>query len=299
MKGVYWFLRETRERNMRTGKPSKTALKVATITVALGAKPEADKILPAGLLDATEKLLLASGVLGEKAVRWTKTQRMVSVYEAFDWMLPGQFQAIGERKTFCERQVRDAISDGAIQILVLGAGFDTLGWRLAPEFSHVKFFEIDHPATAHPKAEGIIAMGQRDNLFLIPEDLGKRNLVDTLATNKSWSCDAKSIIVAEGLLMYLPADAVTGLFSQSAAASGEGSRVIFTYIPAGTDGRLDAGKWTGFVLWLQKIAGEPWIWSIQPKNLTSFLSELGWKNDLVLAGKTGKHGAEFFAVATK
>ena len=284
---------------MREGKPSKTALKVATIIVALGAKPDADQILNPGLLEATEDLLLASGVLGEKALRWTKTQRMVSIYEAFDWMLPGQFQAIGERKVFCEHQVRDAISAGATQILVLGAGFDTMGWRLAPEFPHVSFFEIDHPATALPKAKGIAAMGQRDNLFLIPSDLGNRKLIDTLAANNSWRSDAQSIIVAEGLLMYLPGDAVVDLFSQCAAVSGAKSRIIFTYIPASTDGRLDVGKWTGLVLWLQKITGEPWLWSMQPKNLTSFLAELGWKNDPVLEGGAGRHGAELYTVATK
>jgi hypothetical protein len=72
---------------------------------------------------------------------------MFSVYEAFDWMLPGQFEAFADRKAFCERQVKDGIDGGATQILVLGAGYDTMGWRLAPEFSGVNFFEIDHPAT--------------------------------------------------------------------------------------------------------------------------------------------------------
>ncbi len=84
---------------------------------------------------------------------------MVSVYKAFDWMLPGQFEAFAHRKAFCERQVRDGIGAGATQILVLGAGYDTMGWRLAPEFFGVNFFEIDHPATACLKARGIKAMG--------------------------------------------------------------------------------------------------------------------------------------------
>jgi methyltransferase (TIGR00027 family) len=284
---------------MREGKPSRTALKVATIVVALGAKQDADQILPDGVLEATENLLVASGVVGEKAVRWTKTRRMVSVYEAFDWLLPGQFEAIGERKTFCEHQVRDAIAAGATQILVPGAGFDTIGWRMAPEFPHVNFFEIDHPATAGPKAKGIAAMGPRDNLFLIAEDLGNRKLVDTLAANESWRSEAQSLIVAEGLLMYLPGEAVVDLFSQCAGISGSGSRMAFTYIPSGTDGRLDAGKWTSLILWLQKVAGEPWLWSIEPENLTSFLATSGWKNDPVLEGGTGRHGVEYFAVATR
>jgi len=44
-------------------------------------------------------------------------------------------------------------------------------------------------------------------------------------------------------------------------------------------GRPDAGPWSGLMLWLQKVAGEPWLWSIQPEELGLFLAETGWKND--------------------
>lgn len=122
----------------------------------------------------------------------------------------------------------------------------------------MNFFEIDHPATAHLKAKGIDAMGQRKNLHLIPENLCKRKLVDILKTNKSWEQNAPTVFVAEGLVMYLPPEAVRELFCQCAKMSGVGSRIAFTYIPTGTDGRPDAGQWTGLMLWLQKMIGEPW-----------------------------------------
>jgi len=224
---------------------------------------------------------------------------MVSVYKAFDWMLPGQFEAFAHRKAFCERQVREGISAGVTQILVLGAGYDTMGWRLAPKFPGVNFYEIDHPATACLKAKGIEAMGQRENLFLISEDLGKRKLVDVLKANESWNQSAQTVIVAEGLLMYLSPDAVRDLFCQCTEIVGFGSRIAFTYIPTGEDGRPDAGPWTGLMLWLQKVIGEPWIWSIRPEELSLFLSETGWSEVQAQAGTTGKHGVEFYAVAIK
>ncbi len=76
------------------------------------------------------------------------------------------------------------------QVLVLGAGYDTMGWRLAPEFAGVDFFEIDHPATARLKAKGIGAMGPRDNLHLIAEDLGERRLVDVLGADRLMGPDS-------------------------------------------------------------------------------------------------------------
>ena len=216
---------------MRQDKPSRTAYKVALNVVTLGAKPGMDRVFPPGIVRATEKLLVASGAAEARTVRWSRSKRMVAVYEAFDWMLPGQFEAFAHRKAFCERQVRDGIGAGAIQILVLGAGYDTMGWRLAPEFLSVNFFEIDHPATARLKAKGIDAMGQRDNLCLIAEDLGKRKLADVLKTNESWDQSAQTVIVAEGLVMYLLPEAVRDLFCQCAEISGVGSRIAFSYIP--------------------------------------------------------------------
>ncbi|KPK44053.1 MAG: hypothetical protein AMJ65_04075 [Phycisphaerae bacterium SG8_4] len=284
---------------MRKDTPSKTARKVALNIVTLGAKPGMDKVLPAGIVESTAELLVASGAVGATAVRWSRSPRMVSLYKAFDWMMPGQFEAFAHRKAFCERQVRQGIAGGARQVLVLGAGYDTIGWRLSPEFADVNFFEIDHPATASLKAKGIDTMGPRDNLHLISEDLGKRKLVDVLKADDSWDSAKRTVIVAEGLLMYLTAEAVRDLFKQCAAIVGPGSRIAFTYIGTGADGRPDVGRWTGLVLWILKVTGEPWLWSIQPEKLGQFLKDSGWADAPELLGTSDKRGVEFLGVATR
>lgn len=284
---------------MREGTPSKTARKVALNIVTLGEKPGMAEVLPPGIVEATAELLVASGAVSATAVRWSRSRRMVSVYEAFDWMMRGQFEAFGHRKAFCEHQVREGISAGATQILVLGAGYDTLGWRLAPEFTSVNFFEIDHPATADLKAKGTEQMGHRDNLHLLAEDLAERKLVDVLSVNKIWDQTAQTVIVAEGLLMYLPPPAPRELFGQCAAIIGAGSRIAFTYIGTGADGQPDAGRWTWLVLWILRASGEPWLWSIRPEELSGFFGESGWTNAPELVGTTNRHGVEFLGVAMK
>jgi methyltransferase (TIGR00027 family) len=266
--------------------------------LTLGAKPDTASVLPAGIVDATEQVLLSSGAASAKAVRWARSPRAIRVYEAFEWMMPGQFASFADRKSFCERQVRESIGAGASQILVLGAGYDTMGWRLAPEFPHVDFIEIDHPATAALKAKGIEAMGSRPNLHLVAEDLGKSRLVDVIARCEYWEQSRPSTIIAEGLLQYLEPEAVRDLFAQCATLSEKG-RMAFTYVPSREDGRHDAGPRSGFVLWLLKIGGEPWLWSIRPEELGHFLQALGWTNAPELEKATGKHGVEMYAVATK
>jgi methyltransferase (TIGR00027 family) len=284
---------------MRKEKPSRTACKVALNILTLGAKKGMEDVLPAGIVDSTAKLLLASGAASSTVVRLSRSPKMVSIYEAFDWMLPGQFEAFAHRKAFCEHQVRDGIDANATQVLVLGAGYDTMCWRLSPEFPDVNFFEIDHPATARLKAKGIKDMGQYDNLHLIPEDLSKRKLVDVLNSHKSWDQEAQTVVIAEGLLMYLPSTAVHDLFRQCASISGDGSRIAFTYIGKGADGRPDAGRCTGFMLWILKVNGEPWLWSIQPDQIGKILKENGWTYSPELVGEINKRGVEFFGAAHK
>ncbi len=283
---------------MRGEKPSKTACRVALNVLALGAKPELAAVLPSRIVDATEQLLIASGAAGARAVRWYRSPRMVRVCDAFDWIMPGQFEGFAHRKAFCERQVRESITAGACQILVLGAGYDTMAWRLASEFPRVDFFEIDHPATAALKAKGIEEMGPRSNLHLIAEDLGQRRLIDVLANNEDWQQSAATTVVAEGLLQYLEGEAVADLFKQCAAIAGDG-RVAFTYIPAREDGRPDAGPRTGLVLWLLKVGGEPLLWSLRPEELGQFLEAVDWSIARESEGAIVKHGADVYAVAVK
>ncbi len=127
-------------------------------------------------------------------------------------------------------------------------------------------------------------MAQRANLHLIAEDLGKQKLADVMRANGGWDPTAQTVILAEGLLMYLSAEAVSDLFGQCAAIKGNASRMVFTYINRGGDGRPDIGRWTRLVQWIIKVSGEPWLWSIQPAELGPFLDKNGWMNAPDLVG---------------
>jgi len=258
-----------------------------------------EEVLPPGAAQATARLLVESGVARPRTVRFAGSKTAVALNLAFDWMMPGQFEAFGYRKAFCERQVRAGIQDGATQVLALGAGFDTLGWRVAPEFPRVRFFEIDHPATACHKAKGIESMGERANLHLLAEDLGERRLADVLEDAHDWDTTAQTVVVAEGLLMYLPSEAVGALFEHCAARTGARSQIAFSYVEQRSNGRPDAGPWTGLVLWSLKLAGERWLWSLPAGELESFLSAHGWRIEPAAADGLEKRGIERFAVAVK
>ena len=99
--------------------------------------------------------------------------------------------------------------------------------------------------------------------------------------------------------MYLPSDAVGNLFEQCAAVCGADSRIAFTYVGLRENGRPDAGPWSWLVLWLLKISGEPWIWSIRPEDLDAFLIQHHWKGAQKSPLTPDRHGVEFFGLAVK
>ncbi|MDJ0622329.1 MAG: SAM-dependent methyltransferase [Desulfocapsaceae bacterium] len=283
---------------MSLEKPSRTACKVALNILTLGAKPDMAAVLPSGIVEATENLLVASDAASMSQVYWSRLPVTLSLYMAFDWMMPGQFEAFAYRKRFFEDQVRQAIDKSTNQVLVLGGGYDTLAWRLAVEYPDVDFFEIDHPSTSLLKARGIEKMGARANFHLIAEDLSTHKLDDVLASVEKWDRSRKTIIMAEGLLQYLPPSAVDELFEQCTSVA-QISTFVFTFVTTREDGEPDAGPWSWLVLWLLKREGEPWLWSVRPEELGSFLEERGWTYAPELVGKTTRHGVEFYGAAAK
>ena len=199
---------------MKQGRISQTALKVALAFVTLNVKDDWARRLPPDLVEVTQRLLLASGSpgYGPRLMRASKQPWMIRVYRIQDLLLmPGQFEGFGHRKMFMQQQVEAAIKQGARQVLVVGAGFDTLCLRLAPQHSHVQFFEVDHPATSAAKARGVALEGQPANMNQIAADLDEQALSKVLSEDGRWQSSLPSVLLAEGLFQYLTDDEVRGL----------------------------------------------------------------------------------------
>ena len=246
---------------------SNTALKVGLVLITLNEKPGWRERLPEGLVDLTERLLLAADVLGygRTAIALSKRPWVVRLSERSERRMPGIFEAIGRRKLFMEQQVRLAIEDGATQVLVLGAGFDTLCLRLAPRYPDVRFFEIDRPATSAAKATGVAEIGQPENMTLVVADLASQSLSTVLPEIDCWASDGQTVVVAEGLLLYLDSDDVRALFLDIADCTGAGSRVAFSYGIA-----VDRYPTTQTML---RLIGEPWLSSCQPTDLPDYVGD--------------------------
>ena len=264
---------------MRKNKPSMTARKVAGDFLFRVEDPEIAKLAPKGSVAATYDVLEAAGMLKPWMVSLIKApwyQKFGSAVEKS--ILDGQTLHLVLRKRFLNDEVCDAIAAGASQVLVVGGGYDTLCMRLAAEYPAVTFLELDHPATHAVKAKAVESIGAgRPNLHLQGVDLADRSLASVLEESAFWSTEAKSAVVAEGVLMYLSEEEVLAFLEAVRSNSAAGSRLLFTYVFEGALTRKNLG-WLGGVLTVfLKLSGEPFDWGVPENGIESFLNARGFR----------------------
>jgi methyltransferase (TIGR00027 family) len=123
---------------------------------------------------------------------------------------------------------RRAATSGFAQIVILGAGYDTRPLRLAPLFPSVRWFELDHPATAARKTHlarraGLAWPAARASLDLQRDPLAPA--LDAIGFDPA----APACFVLEGLAHYLDRAAFRRLLAAAAAGPGR-RRIILSYI---------------------------------------------------------------------
>ena len=99
---------------MKQGRISQTALKVANSLITLNVKDDWAERLPAGLVELSERLLLASGSpgYGPRVMEMSKKPWMIRVWQLQDALLiPGQFEGFGAGQ-LCERRKHRRIHQG-------------------------------------------------------------------------------------------------------------------------------------------------------------------------------------------
>ena len=177
------------------------------------------------------------------------------------------------------------------QVLVLAAGYDTLAMRLAPQYKDADFFEIDHPSTARVKQKAIRQLFQEkasttktssslssfpSNLYLEAQDLeaiGLRHALQDVLSH-DFDCTAPTIVVVEGLTMYLNEATVIQILDDVAACVPVGSRIVLDHL-GWKNGRIDAGVLLGIMMWMMEVIREPWKWGKDPADLQEFVSKKG------------------------
>ena len=128
---------------MREDRPSSTATLIAAASVFLDGDPQVRGLVPAGAAALCRRFISSFpmptraviGALCHPALRWLARLAERST-------VPGLMLHFMLRKRMIEAAVTEAVFRGASQVVVIGAGFDTLALRLHRSHSAVTFIEI-------------------------------------------------------------------------------------------------------------------------------------------------------------
>ena len=125
----------------------------------------------------------------------------------------------------------EALSQGATQVVNLGAGFDSRAYRFRDRFPQVRFFELDLPATIAAKRERVVKIfgAVPDRVVLVPTDFTAHPL-DKVLRDAGYDSAQRTFFIWEGVTMYLPeaANLSTLRFIRSGSASG--SSLVYDYV---------------------------------------------------------------------
>ena len=260
-------------RPMRDHRPSDTATLVAR-SIVLAAEDDAlRKLVADGEAEILRRILGEDGGWFGLARRQHGARRLL--FKGMDWMVPGIVAHYLVRKRRIEIAVREALAGGAARVVILGAGFDTLAWRLQAEFPEVRFLELDHPATQRVKRR---ALGEAVNLSYGQVDLMERSL----AQLPELAMGVSTVFVAEGLTMYLPEERVAALLRDLASFAGPAGRVIFTFWEEDDAGSIGFRGQNALVAAWLRLRSEPFRWGIPRDRLAGFMASCGFGDSEVL-----------------
>lgn len=242
---------------------SSTAYLIAGSTVFVARERAVGHLVPARSAELCARFVGARPRLAGRLLRSLAAGRLRPLGALAERLtVPGIQLHYALRKRFIEDEARAALAGGFAQVVVLGAGFDTLAARLSEEFGGARFFEADRRATQRPKAAALARhLGPRPNLFFLPLDLARQRLETALDSSPVFRRDLLTLFVAEGLLMYLAPDRVRALFRSLRASCQSAPRFVFTFMePVPPRNRL-AFRGAGRVVdaWLA-LRGEPFRW---------------------------------------
>eukprot|EP00927_Polykrikos_kofoidii_P012948 TRINITY_DN15642_c0_g1_i1.p1 TRINITY_DN15642_c0_g1~~TRINITY_DN15642_c0_g1_i1.p1 ORF type:complete len:500 (-),score=108.17 TRINITY_DN15642_c0_g1_i1:108-1607(-) len=139
----------------------------------------------------------------------------------------GAANGMAARTMWYDDKWMQALDQGCKQFVLLAAGLDTRAWRMPRHDASVKVFELDMPTCFVHKNK---------QLASLPEEQTKvactRIPVDVDLSNPSWTEHLvasgfnpadPSFFLAEGLLMYLPPEAVPVFFEKVSSVASVGS----------------------------------------------------------------------------
>lgn len=191
---------------------------------------------------------------------------------------PGMYEYVIARTKYIDEAVKAALQDGAEQILILGAGFDSRGIRFHDMANNAKIFELDAPVTQNAKIERYKKMriGIPGNLVFIPIDFDKQSIPYKLS-ECGFERGKKCLIIMEGLTMYLQPESIDSLFKIVSDFTGKESKIVFDFIYSSVLDHKNLYRGEKKLVELVSKSDEGFCFGLEKENIPQFLSKYGFE----------------------
>jgi methyltransferase (TIGR00027 family) len=181
------------------------------------------------------------------------------------------------RTRFIDEQMQRGLENGARQVVILGAGFDTRAYRFEELLKDKGVFEVDYRSTQEIKKQRLAA----SSIAVSPQvrfaeiDFKKHSLHQVLL-NAGYQASEKTFFIWEGVSMYLSENAVRETLRSISSHSAAGSSLVMDF----------AGH--AMIEMLQKLPelsqhnytthwGEPWTFGLPDGRESEFFRECGFE----------------------
>ncbi|MGH3972135.1 MAG: class I SAM-dependent methyltransferase [Pseudonocardiaceae bacterium] len=200
-------------------------------------------------------------------------------YVVWQRRIPGIVRYLNARTQHIDRVLREAVCDGAIQVVILGAGYDTRAWRLRDELAGIPVFEVDRRGTQRRKREvARRTLGTTpENLRYVEVDFGQADTLFPRLREHGYADRWCTLFVWEGVSYYLPPEDVDALLANVAANAVPGSSIVFDYLYRSVlDGGSTCYGAEGARRYLER-RGQPFRSGLPDGDSAGFLRERGYQ----------------------
>jgi methyltransferase (TIGR00027 family) len=190
------------------------------------------------------------------------------------------------RTRFIDERLERAVQGSAVQVVVLGAGFDSRAYRLRNLLRDVRVFEVDYgPTQAYKKLRIQEIFGSLPkNVTYVPIDFTRQKLSKELA-KAGYAKGRKTFFIWEGVTYYIPEEAIRETL-RYVSETAPGSAIVFDakkksfvdWVKANMESPDRVAEALRPVLAQQKKYmewGEPWIFGFPDGKEDEFLQSVG------------------------
>jgi methyltransferase (TIGR00027 family) len=207
-----------------------------------------------------------------RATRFGPLRR--AVVRASERTGPGLWASLACRKRYIDDNLEQALGD-VDAVVILGAGFDTRGYRLT-RHGNVPVFEVDQPLNVARKAKVVsrVLGAPPRSVHLVPVDFERADLMDALRSH-GYRPEFRTFFVWEGVTQYLTEAAVRATLVQLAQAA-TGSRLDMSYVQRDF---IDGIELYGAPTLYRRMRSKHQVWKfgVAPSELGDFLAPYGWR----------------------